>query len=207
MTVRLRARVLGAVLASFAACTATTTFDSIWKAPNVKSVSPVGKTVVAVFISRDISQRRAAEDEMVADLNKRGAHGVAAYTLLPNDKAADADAAKAVFKAEGANAVVVMRLVGKDQKVTYVPGAPAPAYYGRYGPYWGYGWGAAYDPGYLSTETLVSLETTIYSLDREELLWAATSRTTNPTDVKSLVSEVAEATANQMVLEGLLAPK
>jgi len=133
MTLRLQALVLGAVLGLLAACTATTTFDSIWKAPNVKSVSPVGKTVVAVFVSRDISQRRAAEDEMVKDLNKRGAHGIAAYTLLPNDKGADADAARAVFKAEGANAVVVMRLVGKDQKVTYTPGSPAPAWNGRRG--------------------------------------------------------------------------
>jgi hypothetical protein len=207
MTRRLRALTCGAALALLAACAATTTFDSIWKAPNVKALSPVGKAVVAVFVSRDVSQRRAAEDEMVADLNKRGAHGIAAYTLLTNDKGADAEAARAVFKAQGANAVVVMRLVGKDQKVTYTPGAPAPASYGRFGPYWGYGWGAAYDPGYLSTETLVSVETTIYSLDRDELLWAATSRTVNPTDVKSLVSEVAEATANQMVLEGMLAAK
>jgi hypothetical protein len=207
MTLRLQALTIGAVFGLLAACASTTTFDSIWKAPNVKGVSPVGKTVVAVFVSRDISQRRAAEDEMVKDLNKRGAHGIAAYSILPNDKGADADAARAVFKAEGANAVVVMRLVGKDQKVTYTPGSPAPTYYGNFGPYWGYGWGAAYQPGYLSTDVLVSLETTIYSLDRDELLWAATSRTANPSDVKSLVNEVAEATANQMVLEGILAPK
>lgn len=45
----------------------------------------------------------------------------------------------------------------------------------------------------------------MYSLDRDKLLWASTSRTINPKDLDSLVNEVAAATAKEMVKQGLLA--
>jgi hypothetical protein len=189
-----------------ASCVATTTFTSTWKAPDVQAVNAAGKTVAAVFISREESKRRAAEDVMAADLNSRGVHGVAAYTILPAERSRDAEAARAHLKEAGADAVVVMRVVGKDQRITYTPGYAFPEYYGGFGPYWGYGWGVAYDPGYLRSDTIVSVETLIYSLQRDKLLWASTSRTTNPKDLGSLVNEVADATAREMVKQGLLLP-
>jgi hypothetical protein len=36
-------------------------------------------------------------------------------------------------------------------------------------------------------------------------LWASTSRTTNPENIDSLIKEIADATANEMVKQGLLA--
>jgi hypothetical protein len=189
------------------ACVATTTFDSTWKAPDAQQVNPAGQTIAAVFVSRDESQRRAGEETLAADLTKRGARGIPAYTLLPNGPQGNADAAREQLKAVGATGVVVMRVVGKDQKVTYTPGTSSsfPPYYGGFGPYWNHGWGAAYDPGYLQTDTVVSVETLIYSLKQDKLLWAATSRTTNPSNLGSLVNEVADAVAKEMSKQGLLA--
>jgi len=206
MSRRLLRPIAGAALLVLCACVGNTTFTSTWKSPDVSGLTPVGKTIVAVFVSRDESQRRGGEDAMVADLNRFGAHGIPAYTLVPSGTKPDAQAAQAAFKQAGASAVVVMRVVGKDQQITYTPGGPSPAYYGGFGPYWGYGWGAAYDPGYLRTDTVVSVETTVYSLERDKLLWASQSRTTNPDNLPALVSEVADATANEMVKQGLLAP-
>ena len=185
---------------------ATTTFTSTWKAPDVQPVNPAGKTIAAVFVSPDVSLRRAVEDVLAADLTTRGARGIAAYTLLPNERRADADAAREQLKQAGVDGVVVMRVVGKDQRITYTPAYAFPAYYGGFGPYWRYGWGAVYEPGYLQSDTIVSVETLVYSLQRDKLLWASTSRTTNPRDLRSLVSEVAHATAKEMVRQGLLLP-
>jgi hypothetical protein len=98
-----------------------------------------------------------------------------------------------------------MRVVGKDQRVTYSPGYVASGPYGGFGPYWGYGWGSVYSPGYLQTDTLVSVETLLYGLKDDKLIWASTSRTENPTNLSGLVNEVAYATANAMVKEGVLA--
>jgi len=65
-----------------------------------------------------------------------------------------------------------------------------------------------YQPGTLRTDTLVSVETLVYSLPAEQpsqLLWASTSRTTNPGNLNALVREVAAATGRAMQREGFLA--
>ena len=77
---------------------------------------------------------------------------------------------------------------------------PGPS--GGFGPYWGYGWGTAYSPGYLTTDTIVSVETLVYSLTDDKLLWASSSRTTNPGNLDQLIREVADATAKEMAKQG-----
>jgi hypothetical protein len=201
---RLRSATLVALL--FLAACATTTFTSTWKAPGVQAVSPVGKTIAAVFITRDESQRRAGEDALAADLTARGARAITSYSLLPNAHPEDSETARTRFKEAGATAAVMMRVVGHDKEVTYTPGYVAPVYYNGFGPYWGYGWGAVYDPGYLRTDTIVSVETLVYSLTQDKLIWASTSRTTNPANLNALVNEVADATTKEMVKQGFLSP-
>ena len=66
-------------------------------------------------------------------------------------------------------------------------GAP---YYGSFYGYWGYGWGAVYDPGYLRTDTVVMVETLIYSVTQDKLVWAGHSKTTNPSIKYSDVFQV-----------------
>lgn len=201
------------VLLLLGACAASTTFTSTWKAPDVAAVTPVGKTIVAVFVGNDEGTRRAAEDQMAADLTARGAHGIAGYTILPtppNAQHLNSDAARAALDKAGANAVVTMRVVSKDQRITVTPGTTTPAWYGGFGPYWGNGWGTVYQPGSVRTDTDVSVETLVYALkpnQPDKLLWASTSRTTNPNNLSSLINEVASATVREMSNQGFLAAK
>ena len=205
MSRHFRAVIMGATVLALSAC-ASTTFTSTWKAPDAVGISPVGKTIAAVFVTRDEGKRRAAEDAMARDLTERGAHGVAAYTILPENVRADAEKARALLKDAGVNGVVISRVVGKDTRINYTPGTTMPPYYGDFGPYWNRGWGAAYEPGYLTTDTIVSVETTLYSLPADKLLWASTSRTTNPANLDALLNEVADATAKEMKKQGFLSP-
>jgi hypothetical protein len=189
-------------------CQTTTTLTSTWKAPDAQPISPAGRSIAAVFITSDDSLRRAGENALVADLSARGARAFGTYYLLPGEQHHDADVAEARLKAAGANAVVMMRVVGKDQRITYTPGFIVATPYRGFGPYWRFGWRTVYQPGRLQTDTQVSVETLVYSLLAEQpsqLLWASTSRTANPRDLRALVLEVAEATAAEMVRAGLLA--
>jgi hypothetical protein len=207
MCKRLTVSLLTLALVLLGACANNTTFTSTWKAPDVAAVSPLGKTIVAVFVTREEGSRRAAEDMMAADLTARGARGVPGYTILPSPpdgQHIDVDKARAQLKASGADAVVVMRVVGRDQRVTYTPGYSVPTYYGGFGPYWGYGWGSVYEPGYLQTDTDVSVETQVYSLKQDKLIWASTSRTTNPNNLSELLRDVADATTREMQRQGFL---
>ena len=105
----------------------------------------------------------------------------------------------------GADVVVSMRVVHVDRTAAYDPaywsGSPI---YGSWWNYWGFGWGGVYSPGYLYTETVVGIETLVYSLKPDKLLWAGMSETFNPRDVVQVVRHVSAKAVKTMSEEGVL---
>jgi hypothetical protein len=189
-----------------AAC-ASSSFVSTWKAPDAQPVDPAGKKVAAVYMTSSESNRRAAEDILARKLTERGAQGVPSYTLVDSSVVTDVERTKKLLSEAGVDGVVIMRVLGERERtrVTYT-GAPwgyAP-YYRHFSTYWGFGWGAPYSPTEVSTTTELNIETLVYSLTRDKLLWAGTSRTTDPGKLASLVDETADAAAKQMVKQGVL---
>jgi hypothetical protein len=188
---------------------AATRFNSTWANPEAKAVSLQGKKVVALVISKEEATRRGSEDELAYDITLRGGQGVAAYKILPTGDVRDKDMAKAAFEKAGAAAVVTMRVLDSHQELNSTGGSmwyAGPAYGSFWGSYWSTGWTAVYSPGYISTETIVSVETLVYSLEQDKLLWAGRSQTTNPSRVDTLIKELANNAANEMKKAGLLKP-
>jgi len=199
----LRGLIFGAALC-LSAC-ASTTFTSTWKAPDAQRVNPAGKRIAALVISSDKTQQRDAEVYLSNDLTSRGARGVPAHQLIGYGHP-DLDFARAKFKEAGVDGVVVMRVVGHDQTVIVDPGGFSGAAYGSFGSYYSsYGVALSYSTGSVQTDTVVTVETLVYSLSQDKLLWAGTSRTSNPQGVQSLIYEVADAVAGQMSKQGLIA--
>ena len=201
------AQTLRGLICSAAACLSacgSTTFISTWKAPDAQRIDPVGKNIVVLVISSDPDRRRDAEVYLANDLSTRGARGIAAYTLIGLDHPT-ADYARARFKEAGMDGVVVMRLVGQDQQVIVDPGGFSGSVYGSFGSYYSaYGLAVSYSMGSVQTDTEVTIETLIYSLSKDKLLWASTSRTSNPEGLQELVYEVADAVASEVVKQGLI---
>ncbi|MFN8091930.1 MAG: hypothetical protein U0599_06840 [Vicinamibacteria bacterium] len=212
MTRTPKAAAAAAVALGLAAC-ASSTYKSSWSNPEARAVSLAGKKVVAVFVTAEGGPRYSAEDALARELTAAGAQGVTAYSLVPDADVKDKDAAKAKLVAAGVDGAVVMRVVGKDKELNYTPGMAVPVgYWGRpvygsmWGGYWGRGWGLAYSPGYLTTDTVVSVETLVYSVNQDKLLWAGMSETTNPKKVNDFVRELARGAGAEMKKAGLLAP-
>ena len=76
-----------------------------------------------------------------------------------------------------------------------------------YGGYWGgysrSGWGHPYSVD-VRVDTTVSIETLVYLLPQNKLLWGGQSKTTNPENIDQLVAEVATAAANEIERAGLI---
>lgn len=193
-----------------AACTSTT-FTSTWKNPEARVVTPQGHKIAAVFISTDETSRRVAEDVLVRKLNEHGAQGIASYSLIPSSDLQNMQAVKALLTTAGVDGIVTMRVIDEKERTTVTYGdrfRPGFApYYWSFSGYWGYGWGYPYTPTQVTTDTILRVETLVYSLERDALLWAGTSRTVNKSKVAEFVSEVADAAAKQMTQQGLLATK
>lgn len=177
---------------SLAACS-TTSIVSTWKDPELTRLS--FREVVVVAVTKSPVTRRVMEDQLVSRLRVRA---VASYTL---SKAPPIEEElHDLIGQKGYDGAVVMRLVSVDREAQWVPGTWA-------GPYWGWGWGSMggmFDPGHYTYDTNVRMETNVYSLPDEKLVWAATSRTVNPASVDELVDETLDAIAKELRRQGLV---
>jgi hypothetical protein len=199
--------VLGVTVALTAAACASTSFVSTWKNPAAEPGSFQGKKVAALIVSKDAAVRYGAEDALARELTARGAVGVSAYTIVPNELIQDKDKAKEYIEKAGVTGVVAMRVVGKDKEISSSPGGywGTPYYSSFWGPgYWGWGWGGVYSPSYLQTDTIVTVEILVYSLPQNKLVWAGQSETTNPSKVGPFIHELVQKAGAEMKKQGLI---
>ncbi|HVN40147.1 MAG TPA: hypothetical protein VMW19_18445 [Myxococcota bacterium] len=187
-------------LLALAACASTRILEQ-WKDPTFSGPLRFHKVVVMV-ISPDTTVQRVAEDELVRQLGADRA--VAAYTIVDEETRRTPEAVLAAIDHHDADGLVVMRLVDTKEDVRYVPGGlePFPTYYRA-----GYGYaynGYGLDTGYVTTQTHVRVETRIYSVAGQRLLWSGISDTVDPKDLRRLVAEIADAVGNELRKEGLL---
>lgn len=185
----------------------TTKFTTTWKAPDVRLTHlEAGAKVGALVMYPEVPVERAAEDALAAELTKRGLKGVPAYSILGDVESRDEASAREAFTKAGALAVVVLRGIGEQTEVDYrAPSYYAmPTYSGFWGGYYGAGWDTVYEPGYLRTSTIVTVETLVYDLKSNQLVWAGRSRTVDPSKLSTFIREIVDEAAKQMRKDGVL---
>jgi hypothetical protein len=182
---------------------AKTKFESVWKSPEAATVTFAGAKVAALVIDKDDSLRVAGEEALVRELTARGIQGVASYRMMPKELAQDAAQARIWYEKAGVQGVVALRVVNDDRRKTIVPSTWTSTYYTSLWGYYGYGYGAMYTPGYTRDERIVSIETLIFSVPKDALMWAGLSVTENPKDGRKVITEVVKEAVKEMRKQGL----
>jgi hypothetical protein len=157
---------------------ATTTTTNIWRDQTYQG--PV-KKILIMGISKKQGVQRFFEDEFFRQLRGRGTDAVAGYSILPYDEKMDKDFIAAKAREIGADAVLVTRPLGRKTERAYMPGSP----YYRPGGYYGY----AYSPGYIVEDEYVFLETNLFDVATEKLIWSAESETVILASDQELIKE------------------
>ena len=196
------------LMLALVACTASTKLVNTWKAPDAAPLSlKQGDLVIAMVMSKEETTRRTGEDLLGEELRQRGLRPIPSFTLIPTDQVDDKEKAAAAIQDSGAVALVAMRPIAVNKQQTFVPptymGPGGP--YGGWGPYYGYGWGAAYSPGYVVTDTIVRVETLVFDLKQNKLVWAGQSETTNPDNLGQFMRDLVKAVGADMRKKGLIA--
>lgn len=194
---------LAICLIAVAALSAAVRFTSTFKSLDAGAVSFVGKKVAALVISNDLGLRVPAEEAIVRELTDRGMQAVATYRIVPKEELTRAETAKPWFEKNSIEGVVVIRPVGTDTRTSYDSGTWMSSYYSTFWNYYGYGWGSVYIPGSAQRQTIVVVETTIHSVSKNQLLWAAVTESADPRDLKAFVEELAKETVKEMQKQGL----
>lgn len=199
---------IAAGAAALSAC-GSTSYNTTWKAPEAQPVQvEPGDKVLAMVVSPNEATRRGAEAALVAELERNGkVEAIPAYDVIPDEAIQDKEKARPYIDKTGAKYAVIMRATGQDKEISgsgpmYGPGWGG--YGGFYGGFYGYGWGAAYSPGYLRTDTIVHVETLVYDLKNDKMIWAGQSSTVNPSKAESMIRELVDEAGKEMRKEGLL---
>lgn len=189
-------------------------FLDSWKDPDAQPMHLKGAKVVAVVMMQDPKARRRAEDALAREITKLGAQGVPMYKLSPDEvNPKDGESkTRALVEAAGAKGLVVMRPVDVNHRTvqTSTP-SPSDTYGGYWGGYYGIGWnepwlsGTEFTPD-VQTDLVVTVESFVFSLPQNKLVWTGTSETVNPKNAEKFVRTLATETAKELKRLGLIAP-
>jgi hypothetical protein len=202
------------MLAGLTACT-TTTLATRWNDTEYKG--PPLEKVLVVGVMKDDIKRRYYEDEFVKKINAGGRHAVTSYSLMPDLKAVDdKEELVAIVKKAGADSILIttLKAIKKEERevpprVDYVPtmgmgyGGMGMGYGGYYGGYYN-SFNTIYSPGYTTVDTVVHLETRVYAVETEDLVWAGNTESMNASSADSIISETASIIVNDMKKSGLI---
>jgi hypothetical protein len=192
------------------ACGPTQKITSSWANPEPKSKGPYNKVFVIVM-SENSTANYNIEDQMATTLISRGFKVVRSTDIFPPKISITQDLTReqlteAIAK-RGCDAVLTLALLDSKSVESYHPGTTyAPVNYGYYGSFYGYYnyyYPVVYSPGYYSVDKTYYLETNLYSLATDELLWSVQSVAKNPKDVNSWFKNYAVMLTRHLKSKGL----
>jgi hypothetical protein len=179
-------------------------FVSSWKADGVTQIDFAGRKVAVVLIVDDTNLRVPAEEALAREISSRGAIGVPAYQIIPQEEVTKTDAAKGWFERRGIAALIVLRPVKTETEKVYSAAVWASGYYGYAWDYWGYGWANVTPIGKGRDQRTITVETMLYDLTKGTAMWAAVTRTTDPKDVQSYMNGLARDVVKRLESDGLV---
>jgi len=184
------------------ACVSTSLVNQ-WKSPEF-SGPPVRKVLV-VGVTQQASVRRVFEDEFASRLRAAGVEAVPSYTIIAEDGQAEQALLEKAVEEQGADGVLVTRLVKSEQKTQVTPGYYGPAPIGFYG-WYSAAWVGYYEPPMVYQYDVVTSETSLYSPPQSRLVWSGTTETFSPRDVKKETQGFAEVIIGALREHGILPP-
>jgi hypothetical protein len=214
MPQRSRSRAVALALAALviAGCAgnARTSLETSWVNPKFQGTK--FKKVLILSVAGDEFAQQYFQDDMAAALTKRGMNAIASERFFTHRSPAEEARFKRAVAESGADAVLLARVVGVDEKSDVRPGMLT----GRDGMPVGYAWGvdAAFAQAFLPTHyvastdystTTVLVETLLYEMQGRTPVWSAQTRTTNAEkgDLRPTVTQFVSVLVGAMDRDGL----
>lgn len=159
--------------------------------------------ILVIAITGNEHNRRSFETKFVAQLKSVGVDAVSSEKAIPmpaNLELKKEMILNAVNQYKN-DAVIITHLIGKDEKDVYTRGGSAHrGFYGFYRSRYS-------DPGYSSTTTTVRLETNLYDVKTEKLIWSGKSDTWSKDSKDKIINDVIKAVIKNLQKNKLIAPK
>ena len=185
------------------ACSSTK-ITSSWREPDKSlTISQLNKVLVVAFFNNE-TNRRKAEDQMSDYLKGKG---VVSYNYFSDKFNRTNEAAiRERIAADGFDGAVTMRLIDVEKEKIYMPSNQPlyPAYSRNFAAFYYRNYGFYQQQDYYRTTRIYTVETNVYSIKEDKIIWSALTKTTDPEGVNKLTGEIAEVVHKQMLKEGFL---
>lgn len=200
-----------------AGCSSTTLSGS-WKSPDFQG--HISK-VYLVGVSKNETNRRMYESRFAQELTTYGVTGIPSYKDLPEAQNADKGLIDARMKKNGADSVLISRLIGTRTEEVVTPGrvsgyrswpAGSSPYFYSPAPYYRY-WGNYYDqccfdmtyePPTVTRYQVATIEANLYAANSGELIWSAQLESVIESDLQKLVADFIETVTRDLHKQGLI---
>jgi hypothetical protein len=147
-----------------------TTFTSVWKDKDYQG--GMIKKVLIIGVSKKPHIKQMFEDEFVKQLRAQGANGVTSYSTIPSDKMLDKATILDAVHSRGIDAVIITKLIDRKD----AQDRPSPEHQDLSSQYFR-SYNYAHNRGFIMEKDAVSLETNLYDVATEKLIWSALSET------------------------------
>ncbi len=173
------------------------------------------KDLLIIGIGESEQSRRAYESYFATELEERGIEAEASYTLIKSNEKIDRKTVLKAIEGLDIDAVIVTHMVGIDEETVYRPstgygyGGYGGGYYrgGHYGglySYYPHVNSYVHNPGYYTTHETYTIETSLYDVSSEELIWTARSRTFSPESVDEVIVDLTKLLINDLEEKNLI---
>ncbi|WP_455204359.1 hypothetical protein, partial [Kaarinaea lacus] len=143
-------------------------------------------------------------------LKERGIDAVASFFSFPDEKQINKENVRPVVKQKGIKSVLVTLFKGVEKEKVYHPPtysyAPAP-YYGSPWGYYGHMYPMVSSPGYYATYAVILLESNLYDVESEKLIWTVSTKTEDPGTQLDLINSKVRAVMKELSRVDLLPKK
>jgi hypothetical protein len=196
-------------------CSTMTKISGTWTKPGYTGTK--FNKILVVAISNDITKRNSVEASVKGSLtyykmNATTSEKIIDFSKVDKNNNGKIDSTKRdevlkMIRNGGYDGALVISLLDIKERTQYIPGETyyQPSYYGAYGAgnydgFYGYSY-TTYEvvttPGYFKQTKKIYIESRLFDLSKDELLWSARSVTANPLDIndfsKSLANTIVKA--------------
>lgn len=195
-------------------CNSTkSTIIDTWKDSTTSIESQNFKKILVVGLLKNDLIRQRVENHF-KELNPKFK---VSYPFLNKKSQINQDLLIKLLKSENFDGVITMRLVETQKEVNYAPTTFSSYYYSPYGytigTYGGlfYNWynnygTIYYSPGSFIEETYYIVETNIFSLNDDKLIWSAVTKTIQFSDIEGGLDDILKTIETEMRKDGSLPP-
>lgn len=195
------------VLSLLASCSSTK-ITSVWM--DQKKAGTSYNDILVIGIAEEQHNRRLFEEEFTAQLTAAGIESEVSYKMLPEGISINRETVAEAIKGKNIDAVIVTHLVAVKEETVYrqnMDYRPTYGYYNGLYNYYPHVHTYVHNPGYYTTHDVVMLETNLYEVKSEELVWSAQSRSFAPESAKEVIDDLVKLVIKDLKEKGLIKPK